>query len=188
MTEPENKFWKYFKKKAKKTQKYVTSYDSFGVPITVNYKGDDTYKTLFGAICTLFVVALMLFYSYSGIVQLVERTEPDRTSYKMSVSRDKDDALNLPDNNSQMYIGLRETVEYRDGTRLSFFIDFDPAYINGKIDYYIKGSLDARKNLEICEESELTDFASKVDNTNGVVLNDFSTMRCIPRETFELYN
>ena len=35
-----------------------------------------------------------------------------------------------------MYIGLLETKEYKDGSTSSRFIDFDPAYVNGKIDYY----------------------------------------------------
>ena len=35
-----------------------------------------------------------------------------------------------------MYIGMMQTKEYVDGSKVSSFIDFDPAYINGKIDYY----------------------------------------------------
>lgn len=87
-----------------------------------------------------------------------------------------------------MYIGLQQRVEYKDGTTISTFIDFDPSYINGKIDYYDKRKLSARKNLELCDEVEKNDFSSKVENTNGVALQDFPVMRCIPRKNFNLYN
>jgi len=39
--------------------------------------------------------------------------------------------------NANMYIALAETTEYRDGTKITRFIELDPTYINGKIDYYI---------------------------------------------------
>ena len=69
-----------------------------------------------------------------------------------------------------MYIGLRQKVEYKDGTSITSFIDFDPRYINGKIDYYESRKLDARKNLSLCDESEKDEFARRVENTNGVAI------------------
>lgn len=42
----------------------------------------------------------------------------------------------MPEIGGQMYIGMMQTKEYVDGSKVSSFIDFDPAYINGKIDYY----------------------------------------------------
>ena len=53
--------------------------------------------------------------------------------------------------NANMYIALAETTEYRDGTKITRFIELDPTYINGKIDYYTQGRLDARKDLLVCE-------------------------------------
>ena len=40
-----------------------------------------------------------------------------------------------------MYIGLIEANEYKDGTVKDRFIDFDPAFVNGKIDFYDRDSL-----------------------------------------------
>ena len=49
--------------------------------------------------------------------------------------------MNVPEVGGQVYIGLQETKEYKDGTKIARFIDFDPAYINGKIDYYDQSTL-----------------------------------------------
>ena len=64
----------------------------------------------------------------------------------------------------------------------------DPKYVGAKIDYYESQKLVARKNLELCNESNKDDFTSKVNNTNGVAISDFLVMRCIPSDTFSLYN
>ena len=64
------------------------------------------------------------------------------------------------------------------------FIDFDPTYINGKIDYYERRRLDARKNLELCGDDDREGFVSKVENTNGITEADFDKMRCIPATNF----
>ena len=46
---------------------YIRSYDMFGVPITLNYKGSDTYQTMAGGLisiisyCALFAYALLQF-------------------------------------------------------------------------------------------------------------------------------
>ena len=85
-----------------------------------------------------------------------------------------------------MYIGLQQDLEYRDGTKIQKFIDFDPAYVNGKIDYYDKNSLSARKDMPQCEDLE--DFRKKIENSDGLLLSDFPVLRCIPIQNFELYN
>ena len=75
------KCWKKSRKAVKKTQKYITGYDQFGVPITVNYKGEDTYKTFLGALCTISVITLMMFFVYQSFDKMVNRTDPDRMFY-----------------------------------------------------------------------------------------------------------
>lgn len=171
-----------------KTRKKLTKFDAFGIPITVNYKGEDKYKTFFGFLCTLALFAVMAGFIYEGLQRLLLREDPDRSSFKLTNSRPKEDALNLPSYEGQMYIGLRQKVEFKDGTSITSFIDFDPRYINGKIDYYEKRRLEARKNLELCAEAEKDDFEARVENTNGVNMADFLVMRCIPRDTFNFYN
>ena len=87
------KFFHYVKKARKK----ITSYDFFGIPIAVNYKGEDTYKSFFGAICSFFIVILILAFTIQGASRLFNRDEPDRSSYRLTNSRTADDPLNMPD-------------------------------------------------------------------------------------------
>ena len=87
------KFYHYVKKARKK----ITSYDFFGTPISVNYKGEATYKSFFGAICSLLVVILILAFTIQGASRLFNRDEPDRSSYRLTNSRPSDDPLNMPD-------------------------------------------------------------------------------------------
>jgi len=85
-----------------------------------------------------------------------------------------------------MYIGLQQTKYYKDGTKISKFIDFDPAFVNGKIDYYDQSNLSARKDMPFC--ADFDDYSQKVRNSNGLTIADFTVLRCIPNENFELYN
>jgi hypothetical protein len=64
---------------------YVSTIDSFGVPITVNYKGSQAYKTIPGTFCTtiwiLFIAALIIQEgSY-----LVLKRDPIVSSYQTSL-------------------------------------------------------------------------------------------------------
>ena len=177
-----------FRKGLKKVKKKVTSYDIFGTPVTVNFKGEDTYKTLFGAIVSLSLAALMLYYTWIMFGKMVDRSDPDLTSYKLVNSRTEDDPLIVPEHNGQLYVGLSETVEYSDGTKITSYIEMDPRYINVKIDYYVKSSLDARKDLNRCDSTELETFALQSENSNAVTSMDFDVLRCIPRDKFKLYN
>ena len=45
-----------------KFSKYLTSLDSFGEPVTLNYKGSSTFKTGFGAFFTIVTSAFILTY------------------------------------------------------------------------------------------------------------------------------
>lgn len=121
-----------------------------------------------------------------GLNKMIFRTDPDYSFYKLTQSWRADDPLNVPEIGGQMYIGMQQTKEYKDGSKVSKFIDFDPAYINGKIDYYDQSNLQARKDMPQCQDRD--DFANKIRYSNGLTLADFDVMRCIPAEFFELYN
>jgi hypothetical protein len=40
---------------------FLVDLDFYGQPITINYKGSDSYKTKFGSFCSLCTYALILF-------------------------------------------------------------------------------------------------------------------------------
>ena len=147
-----------FKNVIKNTRKFLTSFDIFGIPITVNYKGEATYKTFIGFLFSLAVFSLIMMYSLEGSLKMLRREDPERAFYKLASTRSKDDALNLTDSNGQLYIGLSQLVEYKDGSSITSFIDMDPKYVGAKIDYYESRKLVARKNLELCNENTKDDF------------------------------
>ena len=54
----------------------LKSFDSYGVPITVNYRGNDSYKTAFGAILSIIAGIVVLAYAAVQSEQLVLRNGP----------------------------------------------------------------------------------------------------------------
>ena len=56
---------------------WVKDYDIFGHPVTVFYKGTDTYKTKLGLLCTLGVWFLTLSYTFIQLTELMVMEEPD---------------------------------------------------------------------------------------------------------------
>ena len=166
----------------------MTSYDQFGTPITINYKGEDTYKSFFGAICTFCFIMVLIVFSIESFDKLINRSDPDFGYYRSTNSRSQDEPLVMTEALAQMYIGLTETIEYKSGDKITRFIQFDPQYINGKIDFYNKGRLEARQDLLNCEQELLPDFDEKAKNAITVNQQDFPTMRCIPNKLFNFWN
>ena len=85
-----------------------------------------------------------------------------------------------------MYIGIREKIQFKNGTVEAPLIAFNDSYINSKVAYYQNGILDARIDLPACDDLE--DFTKKVKYTSDLTVNDFGYLKCIPAETFSLYN
>ena len=50
--------------------------DSFGHPISLNYKGGERHLTVFGGILSLFKFGFVLFYSVSKVQNFVLRDDP----------------------------------------------------------------------------------------------------------------
>ena len=53
-----------------------------------------------------------------GFNKMVNRTDPDYSFYKLTQSWYPDEPLNVPSIGGQMYIGLVETSEYSDGSKV----------------------------------------------------------------------
>ena len=63
--------WKNLSKFLKNTRKKLTNYDVFGIPITINYKGDSHYKTFFGAICTFFIFFIIFAFATRNLTKMI---------------------------------------------------------------------------------------------------------------------
>ena len=105
----------------------------------------------------------------------------------MIKSRSRAEAIFLPENRSQMYIGLKQTIENLDGSVSETIIPFDPTFINGKVDYFTNGILQGRLNLADCNNQENFDVVVST-SSSGLTSADFANLKCIAPETFLLYN
>ena len=64
--------------------KFFVDRDIFGSPVTVLYKGSDTYKTIMGALCTVLVIVLVLVNSFilaQGYISQSRQTETAQNVY-----------------------------------------------------------------------------------------------------------
>ena len=55
---------------------FVTSLDAFGEPISINYKGDSTYKTCLGALFTIGLKLFVLVFALTQLVALFQFRDP----------------------------------------------------------------------------------------------------------------
>ena len=50
---------------------YLVSLDAFGEPVTLNYKGESTFKTSVGAFFTLMLRAFILTYGLLSLINVL---------------------------------------------------------------------------------------------------------------------
>ena len=55
---------------------WFSTLDAYGEPISVSYKGDTTYKTPVGAILTLSMRSFMIFFTLTGVFELLNYKNP----------------------------------------------------------------------------------------------------------------
>ena len=74
------------------------SFDIYGHPIGVNYRGDGTFTTFFGSIMTLFTVVLVLTFAGIELERIVTNESQEETSRSVKIDVDED-KLYLQENN-----------------------------------------------------------------------------------------
>ena len=60
---------------------HIVSLDSFGEPISVNYKGDTSYKTCLGALATIALKTFLLIFASVKLLELAEYKNPEISQY-----------------------------------------------------------------------------------------------------------
>ena len=65
---------------------FLISFDVFGEPVSLNYDGDSTYKTVIGAIFSLVIKSFLLIYATQQLVALANYEDSQLTivSYRES--------------------------------------------------------------------------------------------------------
>ena len=56
--------------------KWLTSFDAYGEPVSVSYKGDTTYKTPVGALLTFSMRSFILIFTLMGALELFDYKNP----------------------------------------------------------------------------------------------------------------
>ena len=58
---------------------YLVSFDAFGEPITLNYKGSSTYKTGVGAFFTIGLRLFIIMYGLKSLIKVLQYDDPTIT-------------------------------------------------------------------------------------------------------------
>lgn len=65
----------------KKFGKFLKKQDAFGHPVTINFSGDDNFKTAWGTLLTLMQKVFILVVSILGVIDLYNYRDPNITEY-----------------------------------------------------------------------------------------------------------
>ena len=89
---------------------YFVSYDAYGEPVQLSYRGDSTYKTPLGACLTLAMQGFMLIFIVTGVIALVNYEGPQITQYTIYDNRTDGREINLGEASGDLLIGFYDTM------------------------------------------------------------------------------
>ena len=74
---------------SKRLNQLCVSFDAFGEPISVNYKGDTSYKTALGALCTIVIKTFILVFTIEQLIALAGYQDPQIVQVSRPCSLDR---------------------------------------------------------------------------------------------------
>ena len=80
---------------SEKVRSFFVSFDAFGEPISVNYKGETSHKTAVGALFTLAIKSFLLIFAFQQILTLTSYDDAAITQYSVLSSRTQGDSFNM---------------------------------------------------------------------------------------------
>ncbi len=83
----------------KSITEFVTSFDVFGEPVTINYKNDATFKTCLGAVATIGLKIFVLVFAATQFLALTQFKDPVITQYVVYEPRNDDTEVSLSQDN-----------------------------------------------------------------------------------------
>ena len=81
-----------------KISQFLTGQDKFGYPITINYRGNDTFQTQLGGLCTIVTQLLMLFNFVTLSIAFFNQSKQDTQTLMEVFDRFQEPAFNLQEN------------------------------------------------------------------------------------------
>ena len=91
-----------------KSGELIKGKDLFGTPVTLNYRGEATHKSILGGVMTIIAVFLLFISFILGLERLGSRDGPNISNSSQFVNRGPNDALSIPESHGQIYIGLKQ--------------------------------------------------------------------------------
>ena len=87
----------------------IRSFDSFGAPVSLKYKGDAAYRTLGGGIATVCLKVLILGYFMMQTLAVLNYEDPKIGSYEVFESRRTSnmEPMNLGEYALSFFIGFQ---------------------------------------------------------------------------------
>ena len=67
--------------------------DAFGTPVTINYRGEDTYKSLCGGLVSTAIFFFVVFQFYFAAAKMVNLDANSYSNYFVPKSRSREDPL-----------------------------------------------------------------------------------------------
>ena len=91
--------------------------DTYGVPVSVNYRGDDTYKTRFGALLSLISYFLLISFAIRKGIDLLDKSSPSISITNEVIDYANDDTqYNLLDQSASIIIETNYEMSRDDGS------------------------------------------------------------------------
>lgn len=162
--------------------------DAFGTPVTINYQGEDTYKSLCGGLISTTIFIFVIFQFYIAADRMVNLDANSYSNYFIPRSRSREDPLLVAELGSQMYIGLKQTRRAKDGSKVESFVEFKDSYISAMFEKFEDNVLLGRLRMSDCSQNYTKDFTEKVKYTPELNLSDLPNMKCVPSQYFSLFN
>jgi len=135
--------------------KFFVSFDAFGTPIGVNWKGKQSYNTAVGALFTIAIKIFLMVYAGTKCLQLVSYQDPQISQFTLFRPRLGEDPINLGESLASLAFILT--------TKDTNSVAPDPRYITfnimlAKNDMYYKSEMIKQGQLEMVRKGVRDDF------------------------------
>ena len=94
--------------------KFFLSRDMLGHPITINYMGEDTYKTKMGASLSIVVQVMVLIFLTMKIIALIEMSDPQTSIQERPIYESELDeygAINLNEQRFNLGVYFQDPID-----------------------------------------------------------------------------
>lgn len=86
--------------------KFLVSFDAFGEPIALNYKGSSTFKTGIGAFFTISLRFFILVYGLISLIDVLYHKDPKISQYTIYSHRNDNTNINFGDTEGNIAFGF----------------------------------------------------------------------------------